>query len=230
MNAMHDAPVEAMPPRRSRWYGWYVTVLLVGAAAASAIAYARLPARVALHWNVAGQPDKFGPPLVLALTLPLVMAGIVLLARILPAIDPLRANYDKFLPTYRFVFALVLTLLLGFHLMALALALGEPVPIARLSPASIALLFILLGNVLPRARRNWMFGIRTPWTLSSDRVWARTHRVGGYVMTTAGIVMLISLFVVRGTSSIVIVPAIAIAAGAVCVIYSYAAWRQESHQ
>ncbi|MDQ6830225.1 MAG: SdpI family protein [Gemmatimonadota bacterium] len=224
-----DATVDVNAPDRSRWYPWYVGVVLACAAAASGIVYSRLPAITPTHWNLNGQPDKYGSALALVASMPVVMVAIALLARLLPVIDPLRANYEKFLPTYRLVFAMVLTVLLAIHLTVLALALGVAVPMDRVAPASIGLLFVLLGNVLPRARRNWMFGIRTPWTLSSDRVWERTHRMGGYVMTGAGVIMLLALLFVRGRNAMIVVPGIAITAVAVCVIYSYAAWRQESH-
>ncbi len=230
MDAMPDDATGEGTPDRTRWYGWYVTILLVAALAASATVYSRLPARVPLRWNMAGDVTTYGSPLGLALLMPCVMAGVLLLATALPATDPFRANYRKFMPTYRLVFACVLTLLLAVHLVTLALALGQPVPTDRVAPMGVGVLFVLVGNLLPRARRNWIFGIRTPWTLSSDRVWERTHRVGGYVLTAAGLVILASLLIVRGTNAALLIPAIAIAAGAVCVIYSYAAWRQESGQ
>jgi uncharacterized membrane protein len=104
---------------------------------------------------------------------------------------------------------------------------GVPVSMARLMPALVGVMLVVVGNVLPQARPNWFFGIRTPWTLSNDRVWERTHRVGGYLMVAAGIVGIASAalpldigFAALGTMGVV--------AGLGSVIYSYVAWKQET--
>jgi len=89
--------------------------------------------------------------------------------------------------------------------------------------------FIILGNVLPRARPNWWFGIRTPWTLSNDRVWVRTHRVGGYLLAGAGVVLLAGA-ALPGPWTFALGVVAAIAAGFGSLVYSYFAWKQESSQ
>lgn len=206
---------------------WYPAVIVAAAVAASAIAYARLPERVPVHWNAAGEVDRYGSRLEGVLIMPVVMLGIALLIPALPKIDPRRANYAKFQPTYHLVMNATLTFLLGVHLTILAATLGLPVDIGRLVPIGVGLLLILLGNVLPRTRPNWMFGIRTPWTLSSDRVWVRTHRVGGYLMLGAGLVATAVGLLAAGPRGIQVMIAAVMAAAFGSVAYSYVAWRQE---
>ena len=87
-------------------------------------------------------------------------------------------------------------------------------------------MLIAIGNQLPRARPNWWFGIRTPWTLSNDRVWERTHRVGGYLMAAAGAAIIIGALVTKLAGPLIIV-SIAVA-GLGSVLYSYVAWKQET--
>jgi len=91
---------------------------------------------------------------------------------------------------------------------------------------SIGALFVVLGNLLPRFRSNFFIGIRTPWTLSSESVWARTHRVGGYLMVLIGLLLFVAglvgsarwlLVAVGGSSTLVIV----------VLVYSYVLWRAE---
>ena len=108
----------------------------------------------------------------------------------------------------------------------LGTALGWPVSMERVVPALVGLQFIILGNALPRARPNWWFGIRTPWTLSSDRVWARTHRVGGYLLAAAGLVLLIAAALPRGWTFALGLAAV-LSAGFGSLVYSYFAWKQE---
>jgi uncharacterized membrane protein len=155
------------------------------------------------------------------------MIGAWVLLRVLPRIDPRAPNYAKMQSTYDFMVNAVMTVLLAVHAMVLASGLGYAVPVARLTPVLVGALFVTLGNVLPRARPNWWFGIRTPWTLSSDRVWALTHRVGGYAMTAAGIVVLAGAALPGAWPFAVFIFASAIAAVGP-IVYSYIAWRKET--
>ena len=87
-------------------------------------------------------------------------------------------------------------------------------------------LFVVLGNVLPRARPNWLFGIRTPWTLTNDRVWERTHRLGGMLFVIAGIILLVSGFAAPSIMLPMIVGTVVLAS-IIPVAYSYFVWKQE---
>lgn len=209
---------------------WYPAAAVALALLASALAYPSLPARVPVHWNIVGDVDRYGAPLEGALTVPVVMVVLAVLIPVLPRIDPRRASYAKFRGTYHLVMNAVLTLLLVVHLVLLAAALGADVAVARIVPAAVGVLLIVLGNVLPRTRPNWMFGVRTPWTLSNDRVWARTHRVGGYLLVLAGLVHVAAALLLRGPATFAIVLGSALAAAFGTVVYSYVAWRQETRR
>ena len=114
------------------------------------------------------------------------------------------------------------------HIIVLRAALGYPVAIERVLPVGLGVLFIVIGNLLPRARPNWFVGIRTPWTLSSDRVWEKTHRFGGHVFVAAGMLMLLSGLVVAPWAHAALSIIIAICAASV-VIYSYVEWKREQN-
>lgn len=214
-------------PTRESLRRWYPLVLILAAAALSAAVYSRLPDRVPIHWNRQGIIDGYGPRALGVFLMPLVMAGMWVLMRALPKIDPRRANYARMQGAYDLVVNATMTVMAIIHAMIIAAMLGARVPMPRLMPAVIGVLLVVVGNVLPRARPNWFFGIRTPWTLSNDRVWERTHRVGGYLMVAAGFVAiaLAAAPLDIGGPGIGVVAAIA-AIGSVA--YSYVAWRQET--
>jgi uncharacterized membrane protein len=88
-------------------------------------------------------------------------------------------------------------------------------------------MLVVIGNVLPRARPNWLFGIRTPWTLSSDRVWERTHRLGGVTFVIAGALLAVSVLLAPKFALPIIIGA-SVAASMIPVVFSYFAWRQEA--
>lgn len=207
---------------------WYPVAAVAAAILASALAYGRLPEQVPMHWDVHGEVDRYGSRLEGTLLMPAIMIGIAFLIPALPRIDPKGANYAKFSPSYHLVMNAVLTLMLGIHLAALATALGRPVPMDRLVAAGVGALFIVMGNVLPRARPTWMFGIRTPWTLSNERVWERTHRVGGYLMFGAGLAILLTALLAPGTASFVTIMTATMISALGSIAYSYVAWRQEN--
>jgi uncharacterized membrane protein len=206
---------------------WYPAFLVAVAAVASIIAYPRLPDRVPTHFDIRGNPNAYGPKWVSTIIFPLMILALWGIMRGLPKIDPRRANYARMQSTYDLVVNLTLTMITALHLLILGGTMGNRVPFVRLMPAVIGVFFIAIGNVLPRAKPNWWFGIRTPWTLSNDRVWERTHRVGGYVMTAIGLLAIVSALLATQIA-IVAFAVIAAAMSLGLMAYSYFAWKQET--
>lgn len=201
--------------------------LIAAAALGTAVAWPRLPEEVPVHWNVAGEADRFGTPaelLLLFAALPLAW-GVLLAA---PRFDPRRANVEKFRAAYDAVAVAVVATLALFYGVVLLAALGVAVPMDRVVGAIVGLLFLVIGNLLPKLRSNFVAGVRTPWTLSSEYVWERTHRATGYVMFAAGVVLLLAALLVGGVAVAVTVVAAALSVTAFAVVYSYVVWRREA--
>lgn len=212
----------------SRGHVVYRALLVLAMVLASALLWARLPDSMPVHWGLDGRPDGWGGRFQGAALLPCVALFLWGLAEALPRIDPRRENFAKMRGAYDVTISATLTMLALLHAAILATALGHAVPIGRLVPAAVGVLFITLGNLLPRARPNWWFGIRTPWTLSNDRVWARTHRVGGYFMVAAGLALLVAALALPPAWSMAVILASALVAGLGSMVYSYLLWRRET--
>ena len=133
----------------------------------------------------------------------------------------------RFGDAYDTIVASALLLVLVTHAIMLAIALGHHVPVGWIVPALVGALFVVIGSVMPRTRSNWWVGIRTPWTLSSDRVWARTHRLAGFSMTAAGIVMLVASLAFPTALRAPVAIGAAVAALIAPAVYSYLTWRRE---
>jgi len=205
---------------------WIPLLIIVAALAASAVVYPDLPERVPTHWNFEGEIDRWGPRAWGAWMMPVVIAFVWALMRWLPAIDPRRKNYEKFGGTFEAIMLSVMVFMLILHGITLAAGLGYPIAMERVAPVAIGLLLIIIGNLLPRARSNWFVGIRTPWTLSSDRVWEKTHRVGGRLFVLGGILISLSALLGAGFSHWVLIAVLSVCSlGA--VVYSYVEWRKE---
>ena len=210
---------------RSRWFGLVIAVV---ALAISIWAYSSLPPTVATHWNLRGTPDGFSSRFVAVAIGPLVIVGITLLFNVLPKVDPRRENYARFLSTYWLFANAVIVFMLIPHGMVIATGLGYSVRIDRLMPLFIGLLFVVIGNYLSRVEPNWFVGIRTPWTLSSDTVWRKTHRTGGWLMVIGGLIVATAAFLPHSALLPLLIAAVVVAA-VVPVVWSYILWKREQH-
>lgn len=154
----------------------------------------RLPETMVTHWNAAGQPDDTMPRVWGQFTVPLVTTAVVALTFVSPKIDPKRKNIEAFRELYNdFVVVLAAFLALA-HGVVLAINLGYDVPINAVIYAGVGLLVVFLGTLLGQAKQNWIVGIRTPWTLSDETVWDRTHAVGAWLFRLSGILALVGAF------------------------------------
>ena len=202
-------------------------VLILIAVAVSAAAYNRLPEQVASHWGandeVNGTMSRFWG----AFFMPVLALGLLVLLLLVPNIDPMKANIATFRPIYNTFIVVMLVFLLYLHVLTIAWNLGYQG--FRMSTAllpGLGLIFIFVGLMMRQAKRNFFIGIRTPWTLSSDRVWAQTHRVGAVLFIACGILALLCIFV-PGPVAYIVLLAPLFATSIFLVAYSYWLYQQE---
>jgi uncharacterized membrane protein len=149
-----------------------------------------LPERVPTHWDINFEPDRWTarddmlPPL---LIMPGVMAGMVVLTLVLPWLSPKKFEVEPFRRVYNYIMALIVLLFGYLHAVILwSYTEGGAMP-GRVFVAGFLLFFALLGNVLGQVQRNFWMGVRTPWTLASEAVWVRTHRVAAWLFVAYGV-------------------------------------------
>jgi len=156
--------------------------------AASAYAWGHLgDGPIPTHFGIGGRPDGFTPKLPGVVLMPIIAGVLTVLLSGLPAIMPANARLERSWGPYVVVWLATLALLLAVHLAMLAYALGVQVDMARGVVVCVGALIAVIGNLLGKVRYNYVFGIRTPWTLSNERVWDRTHRFAGWAMTLGGL-------------------------------------------
>jgi len=208
---------------RNRWIGFIVAAITL---VVCIWAYPQLPARVATHWDFRGEPNGYSGRFFATFLFPVIIAVVAAVAQVLPKIDPKGKNYLKFNDTYWLLINGVLIFMGVMHLAVIGNAIGAPVSVRRVLPIALGFLFIVIGNYLSRVQPNWFLGIRTPWTLSSDTVWRKTHRLGGWVFVIAGVLFIASAFVPGVASAIPIGVVIALLA-VTPVLYSLYLWLRE---
>ncbi len=174
---------------------WPLWLLILAELAAGLILLPHLAGPVPVHFGLNGQPNRWQPAREAVLIMPLLTTVLYLVLLLGPLIDPRRRNYAAFGPTLRIVRWAIVLLLVAVQGAALASAAGTPLAGRTIPRVVAAVLLLVPGNSMGRLRPNWFFGIRTPWTLSSDEVWRDTHRLAGRCMVIAGLVAVPLVFV-----------------------------------
>jgi len=204
------------------------TVLLLSAAAiASFFLYPKFPEQVATHWNYAGEADGYSGRAFAAFFFPMLAIGIYLLMTFLPLADPRRERYADFSGAYNVLRLSITILMVALYGIMSLNGLGFVVPVGLIMPVAVGLLFVIIGNFLPKVKRNWFVGIRTPWTLSSEEVWNKTHRMGGKLFVLGGFLMVLMVFAHQATLWWVVFMAIIGMMVIGTIGYSWFLWRNK---
>ncbi|MBC5580972.1 SdpI family protein [Anaerofilum sp. BX8] len=184
-----------------------------------------LPERIPLHWDLAGEIDGWGTRSS-AFLIPAMTLGLNALFVLLPRIDPKRRNYPRFGGAYR-AFRLMFNLfMLGMAAITLYSAYRPgALSVNKLIPAGVGALFCVMGNYMPKFKPNYFMGLRTPWTLASERVWHSTHRLAGALWFWGGLGFMGASFLLPPKPLFAaLVALVALLAGVPC-LYSYLAYR-----
>lgn len=158
------------------------------------ICYQTLPAELPTHWDISGNVDGYTSKngFVFMTLLPF---SIWLMFMVLPKIDPKKENYEKFSGFYQgfhVIMILFLDVVVLFSMVASYLESSHWV--SQVIFFAVGLLMLLIGNYMPKVKPNFFVGIKTPWTLSSETVWIKTHRQGGYLFIFLGLVLCLCPF------------------------------------
>ncbi|WDL88507.1 SdpI family protein [Priestia aryabhattai] len=190
------------------------------------IALPHLPATMPIHWGANGEADGFATKINAMILTVGIMVLIYFIIAFVPRIDPRKENYKYFSKTYNIVLNAVLLLFFFVNMSTILQGLGYNVPMSYIAPIMAGLIFIIIGNYLQRVRSNYFMGIRTPWTLSNETVWKKTHRLSGKIFFIGGLLILISAFLPDGYKSVIMWGSIVLCV-AVPYLYSYVAYKKE---
>ena len=205
-----------------------ILVLIAASILVGLALWDRLPQQMASHWNANDQVDGTMPRFWGVFLMPLFALGLLALFMILPSIDPLKANIAQFRGTFNTFITLTILFLFYIHGLTLAWSLG--VQDFKMSSAMLpfmGILFVFVGYLLRKAKRNFFIGIRTPWTLSSDSVWEKTHRLGSILFMGSGVLAFIGAFV-GGPAAFLLILIPILASTLVLVVYSYLLYAGET--
>ena len=160
---------------------------------AGALLYSSLPETVPTHFNFEGEPDGWSSRAFAAFGLPAIMLGMNFVLQFALNADPKRQNMSEALMNIAVWSVPVLSVLCCG--MTLAKSLGYDVRFEVIIPVFLGLLFIIIGNYLPKTKQSYTMGIRLPWTLNSEENWNRTHRLAGFLWVLCGVLFIAMSFI-----------------------------------
>jgi len=201
-----------------------IAVFILASLAGSLILSPQLPEVMATHWDELGQANGFSSKTFGLYFLPAMQLGLAVLLYFVPQIDPRRENIRKFRGIYNNFLVIILGFFAYVHFLSLVWNLGIKVDFITWMIPAFAVIFFAAGSMISHAQPNFFIGIRTPWTLSDNTVWEKTHTAGGRAFKVSAILSLLGLVFPAQSIWFMMVPLLTSALG--LVVYSYVLYRQ----
>lgn len=202
--------------------------VIVGMFVLALLSWSSAPEQIPVHWNAAGEVDRYGGKFEGLLVLPIITLGTYGLLLLLPRVDPGRANYKRFETAYTVIRVSVIVVLACAYALIHLWIRGHQIDVTSIIKILMGGMLVVLGNFMGKIRPNWFVGIRTPWTLASKEAWTKTHRRGGWVFIASGLVMIVVGTLAPEAFMWALAPLML--GIAVLVVYSYLVWKSDPNK
>jgi len=187
--------------------------------------YPQMPEKMVSHWNTEGQVDGYISKFWGLFLMPFISVALWLLFVLIPMIDPLKENIEKFRKYFDKFITIIILFLFYIYFLTVAWNRGFRFDLPQLLAPAFGVIFYYSGVLTENAKRNWFIGIRTPWTLSSEIVWEKTHKLGGKLFKASGVIAFLGVFFNDLAFFLVLVPVILVTIYA--FVYSYLEYKKE---
>lgn len=182
-------------------------LIIISLAFASSIYLSpQMPELMASHWNAAGEVDGYMPKNWGLFFMPVLSLFLLVLFLLVPRLDPLKKNIETFNQYFYGFLIAIFIFLFYIHGLTLIWNLGYRFELIRYLSPAFAMLFFYCGVLIEHAKKNWSIGIRTPWTLSNDKVWDKTHKIGAKLFKLSGLLCLLGLILPQYAILFVLIP------------------------
>ena len=195
-------------------------------------AWGKIPAdtQVPIHWNIKGEVDRYGSKTVGLLVGPITVFFLTMLLLFIPRMEPRQENFAQSQKAFKIIIGGVLLFVAGLHIFTILTTLGYDIDISSTMAFGLGILFMAIGNYLGKIRSNFMLGIRTPWTLSSEKSWNKTHRLGGWLFFFTGFFVFSSGFFHNAEVTFALLFGGLFGSIALLFGYSYWIWREDDRR
>ena len=211
--------------KKNKWGMLISSLVILLPVAVGLLLWKRLPEQVPIHWNAAGEVDGWSNKTMAVFGMPSFLLAIHWLCVLVTGLDP--KNKDKNAKAQSLVLWITPAISLLVNGMVYATALGREINVETLLPSLMGVLFLIIGNIMPKCSRNSTIGIKLPWTLHSDANWYATHRLAGKVWTVGSLGVIASVFLPAPISMYVM---LGITAVMVLIPTGYSYWFYKTHE
>ena len=182
----------------------------------------RLPEQIPSHWGIDGEIDGWSSKAFAVFGFPCLLLALHWICVLASSADPKAKDYHP--KMFHLVLWICPVLSLVLNSLVYATALGYPLEVQILMPLLVGLMFLIVGNLLPKCRQSYTLGIKLPWTLHNEENWNKTHRFGGKLWVIGGVITMATAFL----GSFWILLAVLIVMVAAPTIYSYSLYRKQN--
>ena len=223
MNSIRDRWQDT---KRARYTCLAIIILML---LISAWAWRQIPpdTQLPVHWGINGQPDRYAGKFWGLFMMPVVVTAMGILLILIPLIEPRKKHLNLSLKAYNIILIAIFLLMAGMHILVIMSSLNQSISVDRAVPFGVGLLFIIIGNYMGKIRSNFLLGIKTPWTLSSELSWNKTHRLGGRLFVLCGFLLALSALLFTGKVTFTILMIGVIGSVIVTFAYSYFVWKND---
>lgn len=187
----------------------------------SAVFYNKMPDMVATHFGFDNQPDNYSPKWLAAFLIPLIMLAVNLIVWFAINAEPKQYGINKHIKRVILWMIPILSVFIQCIMITYSVS---GINLVNFVPLLIGILFIVIGNYLPKCRHNYTMGIKLPWTLASEENWNKTHRLAGRIWIIGGVIMTLYTFIKIHYALFLAVIALMVIVPAV---YSYMIYKQD---
>ena len=201
-------------------------ILIILSFLLGAVVWNMLPDQIATHWGASGEADGYGGKFMGLFLFPLIGVLMFLMIIFLPKLDPLKKNIEKFIDTFYNFMTSMIAFFVYIQLASIIYNFGFKFNFTFVIMPAMALLMYFSGELMSKAKRNYFIGLRTPWTLSSDKVWDKSNKFAGKLFKIiAGLVFIMLFFSERfmiiGFVTLILIAVI------ISIVYSYVMFKKE---
>ena len=189
--------------------------------------YPSSPSVMVTHWGLYGEPNGYSQKFFALFFMPILSVFLYILFRFLPKTDPYHSHFKEFEKYFDTFINILFIFLFYLYLLTLTWNLISKFNLVQFLSPAFALVFYYAGVLCSVAKRNWFVGIRTPWTLSSENVWQKTHYLGAKLFKLTAIISLLSIIWPLSATFFIMVPVIL--SSLFLFLYFYVIFRQEKH-
>ncbi len=183
--------------------------------------------KMPVHWDIDGEPDRYGSKFEGLFLIPLILLGVSILFVFIPYLEPRQLHLVHSHKAYLIICLSIMAFMTLIHITVVINGVGYALNVSTIVITCIGLLMIVIGNYLGKIRSNFFMGIRTPWTLSSERSWNKTHRLGGKLFFAFGVLLILGAWILPKVYTFWIVIGGVLLLTVITMIYSYLIWKYD---